>query len=191
MRPNVDPEADAERLRRWVESLPDAVASLQEGVAAPLDFGRDGLVPLWESALTRMDRPDRDSAAPPDPAALPGWTQLPGHAKAWTVYSPQTLWLVDRLARYHAECLLRAVPEFGWAVFEDRKEATLEDGEICLVLGRPNRQGLYPMNAFLVRDLLVQATRVVSYGQRKPTALRELHDIRRREAAEVLSGLRR
>ncbi len=190
-RDTIDPREDARRLERWIAGLGPAISTLEEGAGITLDLSRESLVPLWEWAVTRMGPPDRATADPGNPPALPEWARLPGHAQAWTVYSSQTLWLVDRLARYHAECLVRAVPEFGWAVFEDRREVTLEDGEICLVLGRPDRRGLYPMNVFLVRDLLVQATRVVSYGRRTATALRELHDIRRREAAGVLSSLRR
>ncbi len=196
MRRSASSAADQARLQRWVDSLPVAVAELERG-AGPLDFSRDSLLPVWEYALSRIAGRDVDPRARrEDLPPLPEWTEVPGRDGVWSAFSIDTLWLIDAVARYYAECLLQALPEFRWAVYEDRKEAGMEDGEICLVLGRPNRRGVHPMTVFLVRDVLVQAGRVVplvpevSPPQRVPTALRDIHDMRLRTAVEVLSTLR-
>lgn len=91
-----------------------------------LDLSTDSLGPLWEWAAPRFAW--RPGYAPPpfglpgprvdphavEPAAtLPEWFDPDLH---WNRLSLQSVWLVDGLARYLGECLLREVPGARWTV---------------------------------------------------------------------------
>ena len=109
-------------LGTFVENTPRRIAGLREhcatsgGPAADeLDLGPDSLDALWEWAVPRLSwrdgyvPPPLDAPGPRHPAGplepedeLPEWFD-PRVLDGWRL-SASTVWLVDGLARYLAEC---------------------------------------------------------------------------------------
>lgn len=124
----------ADFLERFQSETPQRLTDLRQLVSATggppepaLDLSPRSLEPLWDWALPRLDwregwTPPRGDEPPrrvgPDelepPGTLPSWFDpcVPG----WAAFSAPTLWLVDGMARYLGECLVREVRRARWGV---------------------------------------------------------------------------
>ena len=127
----------------------EELASLSQSTGGPsrteLDYGPESLVPLWRWARKRMSwhegyvpnpiptmpatrRPTGDELAPL--SQLPSW--VGAEPTTHGTFSPDTLWLIDMVARYFAEVLLRANPRAEWRVGNSRIKGYAEQNRPVL-----------------------------------------------------------
>ncbi|GGC05858.1 hypothetical protein [Cellulomonas carbonis] len=98
-----------------------------------LDLSAASLEPVWAWAVPRLswragyEPPPLGMPGPRGPAGelepadeLPEWFDARYH-DAWR-FSAKTLWVVDGVARYLAECLVAAVPGARWVVGRSRSK---------------------------------------------------------------------
>ncbi|HWB71264.1 MAG TPA: hypothetical protein VG452_03535 [Egibacteraceae bacterium] len=119
----------------------DQLRRLSEATGGPtaeeLDLGPDSLVALWRWARQRLSwnegyEPPRDAGWPasrrPGPEDLPPLAELPswagGDIRDAAEFSPDTLWLIDMVARYFAEVARRGHPAAQWRAGHSRIRAT-------------------------------------------------------------------
>jgi hypothetical protein len=126
-----------EFLQRYLATAPDSLQRLRDRSAATggptpdeLDLSRDSLVPLFEWAMGQfrlrpsdeptdfIDKGDLGRYYQPRGGVQPIWFGRTGlHAPGW--WDDDTLVLIDALAFYFAEALMRAIPEAHWEAGHD------------------------------------------------------------------------
>jgi hypothetical protein len=107
--------ASAARLQ-WLRDL-----AAGTGGPRQWDYSRESLVPLWAWAITRFRLRGADEDV--EPGRVPMWYgREPAPAPHW--WSDETLALIDALAYYFGECLLRAIPGSRWEVGHKEDVAT-------------------------------------------------------------------
>lgn len=99
-----------------MEAFRRTVAEGGGPILEELDFSPESLVPVGEWVV-RHGKLVRDI---PEGTALPPWYEPgPPNRGLSTQPSPETLWLLDGLVYYFAECFLRAIPGLRWEVADE------------------------------------------------------------------------
>lgn len=143
-------ESDDEYLRRYLAAAQSRMVWLREQCqstggprADQLNRSPDSLVPLWAWAIDRFqlradDAPkdlvvseNRGRYYVPRDAVLPMWYGRSAFL-APDVWSDDSLALVDAIASYVAECLMRAVPELRWETGHAEFRGYMHEGQPTL-----------------------------------------------------------
>lgn len=186
------PRKDAkEYLERFVAELPasqDRLAGMLGAVGADPDLARDltpeGLEPLWDAALSWDTGWQTGYAAPPTPASPP--VSQPtlealgplGQLPSWFVhdrrqsmrYKPETLWVVDVLARHLGEVVRSQHPRLRWTLGPARPANNVDRG--YPVVGSSKAW----VNPIRVVSALIERGFSGHEVPGAPTTLRELYD---------------
>lgn len=109
------PQAE-EYFRKYVESHPQRLEEFRQAVAAQggppleaLDFSPESLVPVWAWTMPRIRRRENP---PRDEEPVFEWAEPEDNA----FFTAETLRLIDGLASYFAECVLRNIPGTRWVI---------------------------------------------------------------------------
>ena len=170
-----------ERLERLVQTCESTGGpSVEE-----LDYSPSSLVPLWHWVRERLSWneayeppavlgdppvhiPTREDLPPP--GEIPSWAGA--HPREAARFSPETLWLIDMVARYFADVLSRANPDAEWHVGHSRIKGYVEQNRPVLSWAGGD---LNPVNLIMV---LVSRELRGDPGAREGEALRDLFDVR-------------
>jgi hypothetical protein len=164
MRSDADPAADAARLDRWVGSLPGSVAALHAALVREPGFTADSLVPIWAWAVG-----GGLTAATPLPP-FTEWADQPWHREDLRVLPASAVSAIGVVARFYGEALRARIGGLSWAIYDDPRQPTPDDGDPYLA------GSLLPLMP--LRDVLVAAQRALFHDDPDPARLRRTFVVR-------------